>query len=269
MKVVGLVGESGSGKSHRAIWVAHENGIKFIIDDGLLISENRIIAGKSAKREKTKIASIRRAIFTDPLHIQEVKREIERLKPASILILGTSNEMIQVIARALALPEATKFIHITDIATPAEIKKAKATRESLGKHVIPVPTFELKKDFSGYFMDSLKVILGFNRKDNPFVAHKTVVRPTFSYLGDYVLSKKVITDICRHETAKCSGVTEVAGISVIDTLDGVRVDIDVSLRFGSNIKATCHSIQQNVKTALGDYAALAVTAINIKIITLT
>jgi len=45
-----------TGKSHRAVWVARERGIDFIIDDGLLIRGAQIIAGKSAKKEKTKIA---------------------------------------------------------------------------------------------------------------------------------------------------------------------------------------------------------------------
>lgn len=54
MRVVGFVGPSGTGKSHRAVWVARERGIDFIIDDGLLIRGAQIIAGKSAKKEKQK-----------------------------------------------------------------------------------------------------------------------------------------------------------------------------------------------------------------------
>ena len=51
MKVYALVGKSGTGKSHHSMWVARENNIDYIIDDGLLVSDNQIIAGKSAKRE--------------------------------------------------------------------------------------------------------------------------------------------------------------------------------------------------------------------------
>ncbi len=42
MKVYALVGESGSGKSYRAMWVAKENDIECIIDDGLLIRGNEL-----------------------------------------------------------------------------------------------------------------------------------------------------------------------------------------------------------------------------------
>jgi len=90
LRVVGFVGPSGTGKSHRAVWVARERGIDFIIDDGLLIRGAQIIAGKSAKKEKTKIGSIKCALFTDDAHADDVKTAIRQYNPEGILILGTS-----------------------------------------------------------------------------------------------------------------------------------------------------------------------------------
>ena len=34
MKVYALVGRSGTGKSHHSMWVARENNLDYIIDDG-------------------------------------------------------------------------------------------------------------------------------------------------------------------------------------------------------------------------------------------
>ena len=48
MKVFAFVGPSGTGKSYRAQMVASERNINFIIDDGLLINENEVVAGVSA-----------------------------------------------------------------------------------------------------------------------------------------------------------------------------------------------------------------------------
>ena len=50
MKVYAFVGPSGTGKSYRAQMVASEKNINFIIDDGLLIKDNEVIAGESAKK---------------------------------------------------------------------------------------------------------------------------------------------------------------------------------------------------------------------------
>ena len=48
IKVFALVGKSGTGKSFRAKLIAEKYGIEVIIDDGLIIKDNSIIAGKSA-----------------------------------------------------------------------------------------------------------------------------------------------------------------------------------------------------------------------------
>lgn len=59
MYICALVGPSGTGKSHRALWVAKEHNIDYIIDDGLLIRGNGVVAGKSAKREKTRVGAVK------------------------------------------------------------------------------------------------------------------------------------------------------------------------------------------------------------------
>ena len=55
IKVYAFVGPSGTGKSYRAQMVASEKNINFIIDDGLLIKDNEVIAGESAKKHQQKL----------------------------------------------------------------------------------------------------------------------------------------------------------------------------------------------------------------------
>jgi hypothetical protein len=188
MRVIGFVGPSGTGKSHRASWVAREKGIDFIIDDGLLISGNRVVAGASAKKENTKIGSIKRALFINDDHVKDVTKAIESYKPEAILILGTSEGMIDTIAKNLSLGEVNEKISIYDVASEFEIDQALSTRKEQGKHVIPVPTFEIKKDFSGYFLDPLQIFRRKGRGNYQLIGEKSVVRPTFSYLGRYTIS---------------------------------------------------------------------------------
>lgn len=63
MDVLAFTGPPGSGKSDRALVVAYENKASCIIDDGILIYHNRIVAGKSAKREASRLTAVRRALF--------------------------------------------------------------------------------------------------------------------------------------------------------------------------------------------------------------
>lgn len=143
-----FVGPSGTGKSYRAQMVAGEKNTNYIIDDGLLIKDNEVIAGASAKKADTKIGTVKKALFSEIEDANEVKKAIRKYRPESILILGTSDSMIQKIIKNLGLPELTETIYIENIATEEEIVEAKRIRTTEGKHVIPVPTFEIKKDFS-------------------------------------------------------------------------------------------------------------------------
>ena len=63
IKTYAFIGPSGTGKSYRAQYVASERGIKYIIDDGLLIKQSQVIAGVSAKKAPTKIETVKNALF--------------------------------------------------------------------------------------------------------------------------------------------------------------------------------------------------------------
>lgn len=154
IKTYAFVGPSGTGKSYRAQMVAGEYNINYIIDDGLFIKDNEIIAGESAKKAPTKIETVKHALFLKEEEREEIRKAIKKYKPESILILGTSDNMVRKIAENLGLPPIIKYIYITDIATEQEMETAKRIRVTEGKHVIPVPTFELKKDFSRIYIRS-------------------------------------------------------------------------------------------------------------------
>ena len=91
MRIVAFVGASGTGKSYHAIAVARKYKIDSIIDDGLLIAGSSVVAGVSAKREPTRLASVRRALFTDNTHKEDVISAIEKNNYQSVMILATSD----------------------------------------------------------------------------------------------------------------------------------------------------------------------------------
>jgi len=63
VKTYALVGPSGTGKSFRAKLVAQKYGIELIIDDGLLIRGDQILAGRSAKKTLPIWAPSKTALF--------------------------------------------------------------------------------------------------------------------------------------------------------------------------------------------------------------
>ncbi len=235
IEVYAFVGPSGTGKSYRAQMVAGAYNIKFIIDDGLLVKENAIVAGQSAKKAPTKIETIKKALFNDANQKAEMQEAIIKLNPKSILILGTSDKMVKTIAENLGLPPIKKTIYITDVATEEEIENAKRIRTTEGKHVIPVPTFELKKDFSGYLLDPLQIFKSQGLNGNPYIAEKSIIRPTFNYIGNFTISDNVFKQIIEVQAKDIKSISKIIRIRVNKSEEGPNVYIEVEIVYGFNI----------------------------------
>ena len=235
IKVYAFVGPSGTGKSYRAQMVAGEYDIKYIIDDGILVRNNDIVAGTSAKKAPTKIETIKRALFQNEEQRKEMIKAFNKLKPKSVLILGTSDKMVKEIARNLELPQIEKTIYITDVATEEEINNAKRVRTTEGKHVIPVPTFEIKKDFSGFLLDPLQIFKSKGSGEKPYISEKSIIRPTFSYMGNYTISDTVFRQIIEYIASKTDSITEIIRVRVNKTEDGPSIYVEAEVKYGFNL----------------------------------
>ncbi len=263
MKVIGFVGPSGTGKSHRASWVAREHGTDFIIDDGLLIKGNTIVAGVSAKRESTKIASVKRALFTDQKHAEDVVKALKDNDTQVLLIIGTSDGMVEKIAERLGIGPVAEKVYITDVASEYEIKQALSTRREQGKHVIPVPTFEIKKDFSGYFLDPLQIFRRKGKGSYQLVGEKSVVRPTFSYMGNYTISDYTIYQIVEYVTSNIEGVSKISRFRAENRPDGIYIEMDLVLIYGYMIKKLLREVQEQVSEQIKHLTALNIRRMNV------
>lgn len=199
MEIIAFTGPPGSGKSDRALLVAHSNQAECIIDDGILIYQNRIVAGLSAKREPSRLGAVRRALFFDKRQAEDVKVQLENIKPKRILILGTSDRMVDKITEALEFPAPQMYIHIEEVAKPEEIQQAREARNKEGKHVIPVPTMELQPYFRGYLIDSLRFLRTLTKGTSKRKGEeRSVVRPVFSYYGKLTFSNRVISALVHY-----------------------------------------------------------------------
>ena len=229
MKIYALIGKSGTGKSFQAVNLCKDKKIESIIDDGLFIYENKVIAGISAKRQPTKIGAVKTALFFDDSHMEEVRAAIEKMDPGSLLIIGTSDSMVDKICARLNLHEIDERLYIEDITTEEERAIADVQRHQLGKHVIPAPTFQLKHQFSGYFMPPVKILLkewGSLRE----ASEKSVVRPTYSYMGDYRISDKVFADIVECLRVESKDIIEIVKATFCQVQEGLEVELSVNLR---------------------------------------
>ena len=263
MRVYAFVGPSGTGKSYIAQMVASEKDIEYIIDDGLLINENQIVAGVSAKKAQTKIETVKHAIFLDEERKTEMCNAIKKYKPESILILGTSDDMVKKIAHNLSLPEIEEIIYISDVATKQEMETARRIRQTEGKHVIPVPTFEIKKDFSGYLLDPLQIFKTKGKGQKPYIADKSIISPTFSYMGNFTISDSVFKEIVEYLASKMPEIHKVLRTRVNNTPEGPNIYMEVSVVYGYQIIEALAELKRRCKKEIENLTAMNLQSIDI------
>ena len=237
MQVIGFIGASGTGKSHHALVVAYDQHISCIIDDGLLIYQNRIVAGRSAKEETNKMRAVRCAVFFDPVHAQHVKKALTDIQPDKLLILGTSQHMIHRICDALDLPAASSYIHIEDVSCPEEIAKARSIRLKEGKHIIPVPTMELKPHFRGYLLNPIRSLLS-------------------------------LEHLVQHTLRQIDGLAKVNRLKIeknYHTDRGLAIILSVTIYYGENIKTVMRHIKQALQQELEYTTGMSVEILRITV----
>ncbi len=266
-----LVGRSGTGKSFRARLLAEKNGIPYIIDDGLLIGNNKILAGHSAKKEPTYMGAIKVALFDDPLHREAVKNCIKKEKVRKILLIGTSVKMVSKMAERLGLPRIKQFIKIEDIASKEEIERAIHSRYNDGKHIIPVPALEVKPDYSHILSDSIKLLFHKNftfRKKKTQIFEKSVVTPVFANQGTrgkVQISEAALSQMILHCIDEYEHTIEVMKISIKRDKRGYRIAIAVSADYGKHLGGNFHDLQTYVIDKIERFSGIMICSLSIEV----
>lgn len=263
----------GTGKSYRAQKIAYDNNIETIIDDGLLIKGSRVIEGVSAKTAKTKVQTVKAALFSTEKEQERIRNSIKKERVKSILILGTSDEMVKRIQENLKLPKIEKTIYIQDVSTKEEMEEAVRIRRTEGKHIVPVPTFEIKKDFSGILLDPFQILKRGrkknkkNKKENAGV-ERSVIRPAFSYFGKYTIKDKVFKDIIRLVCDRIKGITEISTIRIdkAQNSNDIEISMNMEIAYGYNIEEMAEEMKIQSKKELEYMTSVNISMVNVKIV---
>lgn len=210
------------------------------------------------------MGAIRRALFSNEEHASEVRQALRQQQPRHVLVLGTSKGMVNQICDVLALPRPSRYIGIEEVASPNQIRKARRIRKEEGKHVIPAPTVEVKKTFSGYLVDPLRFLLRRSGEDEQFWIEKSVVRPTYSSLGRFYIADTVLAAIATRAAQETEGVGRVLRTIVDNGPRGVTLTVEVSLRYGFPLIRVMEDVQRQVGKVVAHMTALNILAINVE-----
>ena len=171
--------------------------------------------------------------------------------------------MVQKIAANLGLPEVSDITYISDVATEEEMQTARHMRVTEGKHVIPVPTFELKKDFSGFLLDPLQIFKSKGAGQKPYISEKTIVRPTFSYMGKFTISDAVFRQIMEYLANKMPAIYKVIRTRVTSTEAGPSIYMEVTVTYGYNMQECLKEFKEKATKEIENLTAMNVISLDV------
>ncbi len=265
MEIYSLSGPSGTGKSTAALSFAHEQGIDGIIDDGLFIRNGKKIAGTSAKFEKSAYKAVKRAIFTDNSHVEEVQNAIQEQTIEKLLIIGTSDKMTSQIAERLDVGKIQFYYHIEDLRSQAEIKLAKFIRKTEGKHIMPIPVVQVEQNFFKRFIQ--KGVEIFSSKKEK-IGETTIVQPDFHQpLGQ--INQQHFIEIIKESCEEHEIVEKVTKVQ-FDLLPLPKTTVSIILQGPINLNKpiAINYLQQNIMNAFVQEFELDLQSINVKLISI-
>lgn len=226
MKIYSLSGPSGTGKSTSALQFAHDHNIEAIIDDGLLIIGGTKVAGTSAKFEKNTMTAVKRAIFAEDAHCEEVKEAITNNPIQSLLIIGTSKKMTKHIAQRLELENIDYFYDIEQVRSDREIKMAQFIRSTQGKHVMPIPYKQVQQNFFKRLIQ--KGVDIFSAKKEK-IGETTIVFPDFHQETIHI-SRAVYISLIKYTVQQFAEVRKVDKVVFIMERQLPVVEVDVTIK---------------------------------------
>ncbi len=263
IEIYAFVGSAGTGKSHRATHVAKQNGIDVIIDDGLVISRGRILAGRSAKSEINRLRAIKRAIFEYKDHRDEVVNYLTKNPPKKLMILATSNGMIDKIISRLGLNKPVKTINISDVSTAEEIEAALRERREKKQHVVPVAKAQIQNNFAGKLVSQIK---GFFRGRDKNESSNTIVKPLFSFNGKVIISSDALMEMSKNLVSLEGHVRKIRELDIKTYDDKIELNIEIDLNLGNrSALSIAKTLQRKIRMGLSYFTGMEIRQVNIRV----
>lgn len=271
--VYALVGKSGTGKSFRAKLLAENLDIPYIIDDGLLIFDDAILAGRSAKQEKLYLKAIKTALFLNADQRDSVINVLKERKVKKILILGTSSKMVERLANQLQLPPISQIIKIEEIASQTDIEAAIKSRFEEGKHVIPVPAIEVKRDYGQILSDSIKIFFSGDKRKNgekrSKFFEKSIVQPDFHQeltgAGKVNITEAALTQMIFHCIDEYDDDIQVKKLKIKVLKSGYAIGLNIIITYGKTLTGGLNDLSKYICDTIQRYTGIIIEDLEITV----
>ena len=97
------------------------------------------------------------------------------------------------------------------------------------------------------------------------ISEKSVVRPTYSYMGEYKISDKVMTDIIECIRNESPDVMEILRTGVVPMQEGIDIFVIANFRYGADLPESAGKFQKDVVQKIEEMTSFNVNKLDLEV----
>ena len=112
-------------------------------------------------------------------------------------------------------------------------------------------------------MDPLQIFKSKGTGNKPYISEKSIIRPTFSYLGNFTISDAVFRQIAEHIANKTPAIYRVTKTRINNGDEGVEVYMEVVIVYGYNVLDSLREFKTKCKKEIEKLTAMNVGTVDV------
>ncbi len=142
------------------------------------------------------------------------------------------------------------------------------SRKVEGKHVIPVPALEIKRNYPSIFYDSVRVFLKRSfgvGATSPKLYEKSVVRPEYGKRGRVAISEAALSQMVVHCVNEFDPNVRIMRLAIRNDTQGYRITVMLEVPFGTRLASKIYALQEYIVDSIENFTGILVAEVNIVI----
>lgn len=112
-------------------------------------------------------------------------------------------------------------------------------------------------------LDPLQIFKSKGKGQQPYISEKSIIRPTFSYMGKFTISDLVFRQILEYLAQKTPAIHKVLKTRVENYGEGAKIYMEVSIVYGFNVVEGLNNFKEKSKKEIETLTAMNVTKLEV------
>ena len=112
-------------------------------------------------------------------------------------------------------------------------------------------------------MDPLQIFKSKGAGQKPYISEKTIIRPTFSYLGKFTISDTVFRQIMEYLADRMPAIYKVLRTRASNTEAGPRIYMEVMVTYGYNIQDSLKEFKEKAIREIENLTSMNVVTMDV------